>query len=224
MSLLIECKDVWKLYNDLTVIKNFNLEINVGDCLAVAGPSGSGKTTLLRILGLIDKPTKGDVFLNGMAVSSMVERDVAELRWLKIGYSFQEPKLIPNLSVVENVLLPFFPRFKWAEITDIKRRAIELLDLLGLEGLWNRKADNLSTGQKKRVDLARAIIKEPQILIVDEPTVNLDKESAKLVRNALKDKIEKRGTVIFSVTMDKELLKIANRIVKLELGRYRVIK
>ncbi len=220
----IECRGVWKLYNDLMVIRDFSLKIDVGSCLAVVGPSGSGKTTLLRVLGLIDKPTRGDVFLDGEAVSSMVEKDLAELRWLKIGYSFQEPKLIPNLSVVENVLLPFFPRYKWFEIVNVKKKVIELLDMLGLEGLYKRKTRDLSTGQKKRVDLARALIKDSPILIADEPTVNLDRETARIVIEALKNNVEKGRTVIFSVTMDDELLKIANKMVKLEIGRHQIIK
>jgi len=206
------------------VIRDFSLKIDVGSCLAVVGPSGSGKTTLLRVLGLIDKPTRGDVFLDGEAVSSMVEKDLAELRWLKIGYSFQEPKLIPNLSVVENVLLPFFPRYKWFEIVNVKKKVIELLDMLGLEGLYKRKTRDLSTGQKKRVDLARALIKDSPILIADEPTVNLDRETARIVIEALKNNVEKGRTVIFSVTMDDELLKIANKMVKLEIGRHQIIK
>jgi len=222
--LSIECRGVWKLYNDLMVIRDFSLKIDVGSCLAVVGPSGSGKTTLLRVLGLIDKPTRGDVFLDGEAVSSMVEKDLAELRWLKIGYSFQEPKLIPNLSVVENVLLPFFPRYKWFEIVNVKKKVIELLDMLGLEGLYKRKTRDLSTGQKKRVDLARALIKDSPILIADEPTVNLDRETARIVIEALKNNVEKGRTVIFSVTMDDELLKIANKMVKLEIGRHQIIK
>jgi ABC-type lipoprotein export system ATPase subunit len=215
LSWLVLCSGVAKAYGFNTVIEDINISLARGENLAVTGPSGCGKTTLLKIMGLLDKPTKGKIFIRENDTSTMNEGDLAKMRRLYIGYSFQEPTFIPTLNVLENVLLPIYPWKTWGEIKVYEKKAIELLGLLGLSGLKKRRPGDLSTGQRKRVDLARAIIKEPEILIVDEPTANLDENSAEIIAETLKACIDSGGTLIFAAQKDSELLKLAQKQIDL---------
>jgi len=215
MSQLVSCLDVSKAYGTDVIIKDLNLTLAQSESLAAIGPSGCGKTTLLKIIGLIDKPTSGKVLIKKHDTSLMSEADLAELRRYHIGYSFQEPTFIHTLNVLENVLLPFYPWKTWSQIKICKEKAIDVLSSLGLSGLEKRKPTDLSTGQRKRVDLARAIVKESEILIVDEPTTNLDKGSSKLIVETLKRQMEEGRALIFSVTTDQKLLKLAHKRVNL---------
>ncbi|RLI13005.1 hypothetical protein DRO33_01870 [Candidatus Bathyarchaeota archaeon] len=209
----VECVKVSKVYGEANVVlKDLSFSLAEGEILAVTGPSGCGKTTLLRIIGLIDRPTAGKVIVKGHDTSDMDEDELVELRRTYIGFSFQEPTFIPTLSVLENVLLPIYPIARGHELKRWKERALELLEALGLSGLERRKPGKLSTGQRKRVDLARALLKDPDILIADEPTASVDEATAELIREVLTSYTESgEKALIFAVHRDPELLRMADR-------------
>ena len=200
-----------KSYGKYLVFKDLDLELSDGDVLAVTGPSGIGKTTLLKIIGLILKPSSGELYIDGVNVSNLDKSGLSDFRKKYIGYSFQEPVFIPSLNVIENILIPLYPYTHGDEFNMLKGYAIELLDKLGLSGLDRRRPSDLSTGQRKRVDLARALIKKPKILIVDEPTANLDEESADIIRETIREARDENRIVIFAAHRDEKLFKIANK-------------
>jgi len=212
-------KDLCKSYDKYLVFKGVSIELSDGDILAVIGPSGSGKTTLLKIFGLIMKPTSGELYFDDIEVTRIDETRLSDLRRSYIGYSFQEPIFIPSLNVIENILIPYYPYASRSELSRVKENALKILDRLGLSGLDRRRPSDLSTGQRKRVDLARALIKDPKVLIVDEPTANLDEESADIIRDVIKEYKEMNRIVIFAAHRDEKLFKIASK--KLDITKYK---
>ncbi len=216
---VIKCIGLSKSYDGNVIFRNVSFELVEGDILAVLGPSGCGKTTLLKILGLLLRHTNGKLYLMGQDTSGMNEAKLSDLRKKFIGYSFQEPIFIPPLNVLDNVLLPLIP---WLGLDDLKKYrgiALDLLHRLGLEGLENRKPSDLSTGQRKRVDLARALIKNPLVLIVDEPTANLDEESSEIIRRILIETSSMGKVVISSFHKDRKLVSRANK--RLNIKEYK---
>jgi ABC-type lipoprotein export system ATPase subunit len=207
----IYANNLSKNYDGNIVFKNLSLEASSGDVLAVIGPSGSGKTTLLKILGLIMRPTSGELYINDINTQKISDTMLSEYRRRYAGYSFQEPIFIPSLNVLDNVLIPFYPYVSRNRLSEIKKDALKLFERLELSGLDKRKPSELSTGQRKRVDLARALIKNPGILIVDEPTANLDEESADIIREVIKEYGKKGKIVILAAHRDKKLFKLSNK-------------
>jgi len=200
-----------KRYGSNTIFKGLTIKLEGGDILAVTGFSGVGKTTLLKILGLLAKPSGGKLYINSMDTAKLSNKQLELLRRKYIGYSFQNPIFIPSLRVTDNLLLPLIG---WEEAIDInkyKRKALELLQFLGLEKFIDYRPYRLSYGQMKRVDLIRAMLKNPKILILDEPTANLDEESAVRVIELVKKYCSNDRIVIFSVNRDEKLLRIANK-------------
>lgn len=221
MSEVILLKDVWKIYKlgqiEYPALRGVNLSVNKGELVAIMGPSGSGKTTLLNIIGLLDKPTRGEVFIDNIDVSSIPEDRVAELRNTKIGFVFQQFNLVNRLTVYENIELPLIPR----GIPPTQRREMVLKALLmaGGDTSWLiKKPYHLSGGQQQRVAIARAIVGNPDIILADEPTGNLDRSSAKIVIETFL-KLNKQGLTILIVTHDPEIANCTNKIHILRDGR-----
>ncbi len=215
--LAVILKEVSRSFKNIPIFRGVNLKVNWGEMAAVVGPSGIGKTTLLRIVGTLDRPTEGEVKVCGTDVNTLNRGELAELRWSCLGFSFQEPMLLPGLIALDNVLLPCIPRVKSAKFSHFKKRAIMLLEALGLRDRISFKPHQLSVGQKKRVDLARALINNPKVLVADEPTTNLDEESARIIAEMLKECLEKDSTILLATHQDQNLLSIAS--VRLELPR-----
>ncbi len=218
---VIRLENVVKIYSSGAVktwgLRGVTLSIKKGDFIAVMGPSGSGKSTLLNIMGLLDRPTSGKVFIDGVDVSKLSDREIARIRNEKIGFVFQQFNLINRLSVLENIELPLLvrgiPRKKRIEMVK------EALLKVGGELSWLRKRPNqLSGGQQQRVAIARAIVGNPEVVLADEPTGNLDRASSRIVVNTFKN-LNSLGITIVVVTHDPEIANCTNKIYILRDGR-----
>ena len=212
---VVEGRDLSMWFPDKFLFRGLNITVDEGDMVAVVGPSGVGKTTLLKILGLLIRPKEGKVIIRGVDTTEYPERKLYILRRKYIGYSFQEPLFIPTLNVLDNILLPIYPYIKGEEFVKSKRRAIELLEFFGLKDMDNRRPDTLSTGERKRVDIIRAIIKKPDLLILDEPTANLDEESASIIRESVRELSEEAKAIVYAVHVDQELINMANKRIEI---------
>jgi len=206
---VIELKNVAKFYfmGDDVVIKavdGVNIEVNRGDFIAIMGPSGSGKSTCMNLVGSLDVPTDGSIYLDGEDISELSESDLAELRGLKIGFIFQQFNLIPNLTVKENVMLPM--TFQGVDKSEREEAAEELLEKVGLSERMNFYPNQLSGGQQQRVAIARALANDPEVILADEPTGNLDTKTGERVMDFLK-KLNQEGKTVIMVTHDPELAK-----------------
>jgi putative ABC transport system ATP-binding protein len=214
---LIELKDIRKIYYmgkiEVPALRGVDLNIGRGEFVALMGPSGSGKSTLLNMMGLLDAPTSGGIFIDGADVSSLNENERAEFRLRKLGFVFQFFSLLMELSALENVALPM--------IMDNRKydRAASLLELVGLGDRANHTPNELSGGQQQRVAIARALANEPAILLADEPTANLDTESSNQIVGLFRELNEQRGQTIVMVTHEPDLGEKADRIVRLKDGR-----
>lgn len=219
MSLLI-AKNLTKIYQrgaeKVKALENVSFTVNSGEFIAITGPSGSGKTTLLHILGCLDKPTSGDVYIDDKPVSKMTEKELDNIRRLKIGFVFQQFYLLPELNVIENVKLPLLfsgnPEKVDEEYID------KVLDTLGILKRKKHKPKELSGGEMQRVAIARALVNKPEFVLADEPTANLDTENSIKIFKLLEKLVEKGITVIV-VTHNNELAGIAHRKIMLKDGR-----
>ncbi len=223
---VIKLKDVWKTYwlgdNKLDVLKGINLEIYKGDFVAIYGPSGSGKSTLMNQVGVLDTPTKGTILLDGHDISKMEESTLAQLRRKKIGFVFQQFNLIPTLTALENVILPTIFQNVPEEVR--VKRAEELLTKVGLGDRMHHKPTELSGGQQQRVAISRALINDPDIILADEPTGNLDSASGRQVMAMLEELHNKEKKTIILVTHDTHLVRTAQKIVMIKDGEIVGIK
>lgn len=197
-------------------LKDINLTIKKGDFLAITGRSGSGKSTLMHIIGLLDLPTKGSYFLNGTDVSKLGEDELSFLRNKEIGFVFQSFNLLSRASAVENVILPAI----YAGMSKKERydRAVELLSKFSLQNELNKRPNQMSGGQQQRVAIARALMNNPELILADEPTGNLDTKSGEEVMNTLKQ-LNKEGKTIVLITHEHDIAVQAKKILKLEDGR-----
>lgn len=217
---LIKIKDLKKVYNPknekpLIALQDINLELDKGEFVCILGKSGSGKSTLLNILAGLDKPTEGTVFIDEKAISKFSDLEMANCRKDKIGFVFQDFQLIDHLTVVENVELGL--SMDSIDKKEKRRRAIEVLKKVGLEGHINHKPGELSGGQQQRVSISRALVKEPEIIIADEPTGALDSNTSDSIMSLLKE-ISDAGKLVIVVTHDYEFKDIATRVVELKDG------
>jgi len=216
---LIELKDVSKLYGfgDATsvALDEVSLSIEQGECIAVMGPSGSGKSTLMNIIGLLDRPTHGDYHLSGKKVSRLSSDRRAKLRRDKIGFIFQSFNLLPRLTAMDNVALPLL--YKGISVGRRNRKAWDMLERVGLGDRAYYYPRQLSGGQTQSVAIARALVNEPQLIIADEPTGNLDSASSRLVMELLGE-IHKTGNTVLFVTHNPELTRFATRVVYMQDG------
>jgi putative ABC transport system ATP-binding protein len=220
MNTLIELKDVWKTYYlgkiSLDVLKGVNLEINKGEFVVIVGPSGSGKSTMMNQVGILDTPTKGKIRLEGIDISTLEESDLAQLRGKKIGFVFQQFNLIPTLTALENVILPAV--FQNVTKEQREKKAAELLTMVGLADRMNHKPNELSGGQQQRVAIARALVNDPEIILADEPTGNLDSTAGKQVMHMLARLHSEEKKTIILVTHDIGLVKYSQKTVHLKDG------
>ena len=196
---------------------NVNLEIKKGDFVSIMGPSGSGKSTLLNLLGCLDKPSKGTVLLDGLNITKIAEKNLHTLRRTKIGFVFQTFNLIPYLSAIENVELPM-EGTKKSKI-EIRKRATELLEIVGLSERKEHRPHKLSAGEKQRVAIARALANNPAIILADEPTGNLDTKTKYEIMKLLCKLNHEQGTTIILVTHDNRVGERANRMLFINDGR-----
>ncbi len=210
----IRIEDVWKTYimgdNKINALQGINLDIYKGEFHCIMGPSGSGKTTFLNMVGALDIPTKGEIYFEGVNLSDLTKKQLASLRSYKIGFVFQTFNLIPVISALENVSLPLvFQRFPREER---RKRAIEILERVGLGDRIHHTPDELSGGQQQRVAIARALAGKPSVILADEPTGNLDLKTGFQIVELLRELCHETGVTVINSTHDLKLLDLADRI------------
>lgn len=218
---LIKLEDVWKIYklgeNELPILKGINLEIAPGSFVTIMGPSGSGKSTLMYMLGLLDTPSKGKVFLQSQDTSDFSEDRLAEVRGKKIGFIFQQFNLLQNLSALENVMLPMI--FQGASESVRREKAEQLLLSVNLAKRINHKPSEMSGGEQQRIAIARSLVNNPEILIADEPTGNLDSSTGKTVMEILTKLHQEQKKTIIVVTHDPNIAHYSQNIVNISDGQ-----
>jgi len=217
-SQIISLEEIKKSYfikeNEFPVLKGINFDIKKGEFVALMGPSGSGKSTLLNIIGALDKPTSGKYHIQNKLVSDLSSDQLAEIRNQYIGFIFQNFNLIPSISSLENVALPSF--YTGQENYD---RAKELLEIVGLKDKFDNNPNELSGGQRQRVAIARSLINNPEFILADEPTGNLDSVTGKEIMELVLSLNKKYGKTILMVTHDPHLAKLTHRVIYLKDGR-----
>jgi len=218
---IIKLDDIWKIYEmgevEVNALRGVSLTINQGDFVAITGASGSGKSTMMNLVGCLDLPTKGSIFLDGKDISKMNESDLAQIRGQKIGFIFQQFNLIPTLSALENVMLPL--EFQDMPSDIARKRTVEILGLVGLGDRTYHSPSQLSGGEQQRVAIARALANNPDIILADEPTGNLDSKTGTDVLDLLQSLWKKEGKTIIIVTHDLRLASYAKRMVQLKDGQ-----
>ena len=216
---IIRMTDITKAYGvgetETVILKDIHLLVKKGDFLGITGRSGSGKSTLMHIIGLLDTPTSGSYILNGTDVSKLKEDEQAFQRNKEIGFIFQQFNLLPKLSALENVILPAI--YAGMEKNERSKRAITLLTELGLENHMGKRPNQMSGGQQQRVAIARALMNNPELILADEPTGNLDTKSGDDVMNTLKQ-LNKKGITIILITHEHDIAIQAKKLVQLEDG------
>lgn len=220
-SVVIKLKDVWKIYKmgevEVAALRGINLDVRKGEFLAIMGPSGSGKSTAVNMVGCLDVPSKGEIYLEGDNIAEMTESELAQIRGRMIGFIFQQFNLISSLSALENVMLPM--TFQGTEREERIRKATKLLTMVDLGDRVNHKPTELSGGQQQRVAIARSLVNDPEIILADEPTGNLDSKTGVNVMDFLQKLNKDEGKTIIMVTHDKNLVKFAQRVVYLKDGQ-----
>jgi len=218
---IIETNDLVKTFNlgevKVEAVRGISSKVSKGEFLTIIGPSGSGKSTFLHLLGCLDVPTAGKYFLEGEDVSKFGDRKLAQIRNRKIGFVFQTFNLLPQLTVLENVLLPVLYD-SYADLNKSKRWAINLLESFGLEKRLKNRPTQLSGGEMQRVAIARALINDPSIILADEPTGNLDSKTGLEIIKILKSLNEEKGVTEIIVTHDQNLTRFTKRTIKIRDG------
>ena len=204
----------------LSILAGLDLRVDSGESVAVVGPSGSGKTTLLGLMAGLDRPTRGEVKLGDTPLSALTEDARAEFRAVHVGFVFQTFHLLASLTALENVEVPLelAPRSKRRPVGEVRRRAVGLLEQVGLGDRLHHYPAELSGGEQQRVAIARAFVTEPRILFADEPTGNLDRETGARIVDLLRGLNEARGTTMVLVTHDEGIAGVADRVVRLADG------
>ena len=219
----IEAQNLHRVYTigkaSLHVLKGVSLQVQRGETLSIMGASGAGKSTLLHLLGGLDQPTEGKVIFNGQAVFDLPSRIRNDIRATKIGFVFQSYHLLPELDVLENAMLPAMSRFGAARMASRNRqRAMDLLEKVGLGARALHRPMELSGGEQQRVALARALMNDPEIVLADEPTGNLDSKTGDLVLQYLFDLTKERGHTLVVVTHNEAVAKRCDRQIMLQDG------
>ncbi len=214
----IKLENVWKNYGNLIALRDINLEIDKGEIVVIIGPSGSGKTTLLNILGLIDKPTEGKVYLNQKYVGDLSEKEIADIRNREFGFIFQFFYLIPELTVIENVFLPLWIKEKKFNSKFILE-AEKYLEKFGILDKKNYYPSKLSGGEMQRVAICRSLICNPEIILGDEPTGSIDSMSALSFYDFMKKLNKEMGKTFVIATHNENFLQFATKIVYLKEGK-----
>jgi len=210
---LIKLNNVWKIYEmgevKVEALRGLDLQIKEGEMVSIMGPSGSGKSTAVNLIGCLDIPSKGKVFLEGKDISKLTESDLAQIRGKKIGFIFQQFNLINTLTALENIMLPM--TFQGILREERVERAKKLLEMVDLGDRIDHRPTELSGGQQQRVAIARSLSNDPQVVLADEPTGNLDSKTGINVMNFLERLHEDEGKTIIMVTHDKNVAKYADR-------------
>ncbi len=214
---MIEARNIHKYYDNLHVLKGVDISINKGEIVSIVGVSGAGKTTLLQILGTLDKANEGELQINYTNIASLKRKELAKFRNSTLGFIFQFHQLLPEFTALENVCIPAF--IKKTPKNEAVRRAKELLDFLGMKDREHHKPNELSGGEQQRVAVARALINSPQIILADEPSGNLDTESAENLHNLFFKLRDEFGQTFVIVTHNEELAAMADRKFVMQDGK-----
>lgn len=212
----LELKNITKVYGEKVktkVLNNTDLTINEGEFVSIIGQSGSGKSTLLNIMGTLSKGSSGTLYINGINVEGMNKNELADLRNSELGFIFQFHYLLPEFTVIENILMPYSISGKKVN-KEILERANELIDLVGLTKVKNNMATDLSGGQQQRAAIARALINSPKIILADEPTGNLDSNTTNDIYSLLRDINKKYNTTFVIITHDNRIAEKADRVIE----------
>ncbi len=202
---------------EVRALDSVDLQVNVGEFVSIAGPSGSGKSTLLNMLGALDQPTSGQIWIQDELLNGLTKTELADVRLRRLGFVFQSYNLIPVLSARENV--EFVLQLQGESAATRKTQALEMLNRVGLEELANRRPAEMSGGQQQRVAIARALASEPDLLLADEPSANLDSQTTADLMDLLTELNRSLGTTIVMVTHDTEVMHFAQRQIKMRDGK-----
>lgn len=220
---VLDAQNVSKTYLDggksTDVLHGLNLQISKGESVAIIGSSGSGKSTLLHVLGGLDTPTKGDVWINGTKLRGLNETQLGDLRNQHLGFVYQFHHLLPEFTALENVSMPLLMR-KNSDIEDVQAKAKDMITRVGLEHRLDHKPGMLSGGERQRIAIARALVTEPSLVMADEPTGNLDHANADAVFGLLKDLQSELGMALLMVTHDTELASRVDKTMHLQDGQW----
>lgn len=213
---MIDIKDVRKSFGNLNVLKGITLHIDKGEVVSIVGPSGAGKTTLLQIIGTLDKADSGEISIDGKEISRMSKKQLSDFRNTHIGFVFQFHQLLPEFTALENIMIPAYIAGK--SRIEAKKRAMELLDFMGLTDRATHKPNELSGGEKQRVAVARALVNNPAVILADEPSGSLDSKNKAELHQLFFDLRDKFGQTFVIVTHDEELASITDRTIHLRDG------
>lgn len=224
MPMLLELKNIAKKYElpsgqgYTTVLKDISLQVDSGESIAIVGPSGSGKSTLLNIMGTLDKPSSGEVILFGKNLADRDDDELSRIRSREIGFVFQLHHLLPQCTVLENVLVPTLPLGLKKGNEEVQQRAINLLERVGLGKHMEHFPAQLSGGEMQRVAVVRALINEPKLVLADEPTGSLDKDSSDNLGRLMVDMNKEQGTTLITVTHSSDFARLMEKVFKLQNG------
>ena len=213
---MIDVKGITKSFGKLQVLKGIDLHINKGEVVSIVGPSGAGKTTLLQIIGTLDKPDSGTVNVDGVDVSGLSEKKLADFRNQHIGFVFQFHQLLPEFTALENIMIPAFIAGKGRK--EARERAEELPNFMGLSDRASHKPNELSGGEKQRVAVARALVNNPAVVLADEPSGSLDSKNKADLHQLFFDLRDKFGQTFVIVTHDENLAKLTDRTIHMKDG------
>jgi putative ABC transport system ATP-binding protein len=221
---IIRIEDAWKIYKlgevEVQAVRGINIAIKRGEFVSIIGRSGSGKSTTLNMVGCLDIPTKGSIFLDGKNIANLSEGTLAQIRGKKIGFIFQTFNLIPSLNTMENVMIPMV--FQGYTPTQRERRARELLERVGLGHRLTHKPNELSGGERQRVAIARSLANDPEVILADEPTGNLDTKTGEQILELLTTLHKEKGKTLIIVTHDLYVARRADRIIRLQDGQVKI--
>ena len=213
---MIEIKNIKKSFGSLQVLKGIDLSIGKGEIVSIVGPSGAGKTTLLQIIGTLDRPDSGTVYVDGVDTSQLSQKKLSDFRNRHIGYVFQFHQLLPEFTAIENIMIPAY--IAGVSTKEARHRAEELLLFMGLSDRAKHKPNELSGGEKQRVAVARALINNPDVILADEPSGSLDSKNKEELHQLFFDLRDKYGQTFVIVTHDEHLAHITDRTIHMRDG------